>query len=142
MAVVESKAGDWHTTACILCSINCGIEVKLGSADGTVVVLRAVSRRQCLLQPLRRFAVDRGEQLDGSRVIGVSRSAAEPGAADRVCGGDAGVYRVGGGNVGIVVGKQVGCIEEAPRLGEVVPGLAGAAVSGLGRHGRRRARSR
>ncbi len=26
--------GEWHQTACILCSINCGIEVRLGGDDG------------------------------------------------------------------------------------------------------------
>jgi anaerobic selenocysteine-containing dehydrogenase len=26
--------GEWHQTACILCSINCGIEVRLGGEDG------------------------------------------------------------------------------------------------------------
>ena len=25
---------EWHQTACILCSINCGIEVRLGGEDG------------------------------------------------------------------------------------------------------------
>src|SRR5258708_40195697 len=28
------EAGDWQSTACILCYINCGIEVRLGGEDG------------------------------------------------------------------------------------------------------------
>ncbi|WP_423980269.1 molybdopterin-dependent oxidoreductase [Ilumatobacter sp.] len=34
MSNVESAAAEWHQTACILCSINCGIEVKL---DGPTI---------------------------------------------------------------------------------------------------------
>ena len=28
------EAGDWQSTACILCYINCGIEVRVGGEDG------------------------------------------------------------------------------------------------------------
>jgi anaerobic selenocysteine-containing dehydrogenase len=30
----DGASGSWHKTACILCECNCGIEVKLGGADG------------------------------------------------------------------------------------------------------------
>src|SRR5438309_9612152 len=30
----DSHAGDWQATACILCYINCGIEVRRGGEDG------------------------------------------------------------------------------------------------------------
>ena len=29
---------DWHATACILCSVNCGVEVRLGGDDGRTFV--------------------------------------------------------------------------------------------------------
>src|SRR5256885_15457826 len=32
--VGRKGAGDWQRTACILCSINCGIEVRRGGEDG------------------------------------------------------------------------------------------------------------
>ena len=30
----SEAAHQWHKTACILCSLNCGIEVQLGGPDG------------------------------------------------------------------------------------------------------------
>jgi anaerobic selenocysteine-containing dehydrogenase len=30
----SQTGGQWHPTACILCSLNCGLEVQLGGADG------------------------------------------------------------------------------------------------------------
>src|SRR5260370_1350449 len=30
----SERNDDWHKTACILCSLNCGLEVKLGGDDG------------------------------------------------------------------------------------------------------------
>jgi formate dehydrogenase len=33
-AAIPTDTDEWHQTACILCSINCGIEVRLGGEDG------------------------------------------------------------------------------------------------------------
>src|SRR6266511_3942379 len=32
---LEAETGDWQQTACILCYINCGIEVRRGGEDGS-----------------------------------------------------------------------------------------------------------
>ena len=33
-----SGAAEWHTTACILCSINCGLQVQI--ADGNFIKIK------------------------------------------------------------------------------------------------------
>src|SRR6185369_8508669 len=33
-AMANGGSAEWHKTACILCSLNCGLEVQLGGADG------------------------------------------------------------------------------------------------------------
>ncbi len=34
MATTASATGQWHKTACILCSLNCGLEVQIGGPGG------------------------------------------------------------------------------------------------------------
>ena len=38
MATTTSATGQWHKTACILCSLNCGLEVHTGGPDGRRIV--------------------------------------------------------------------------------------------------------
>ncbi len=113
----ERTHAAWHSTACILCECNCGLEVELGGADGREFVrvrgddahpvsqgyaCEKASRvgyyqnnRQRLTQPMRRRADGSFEAIDWDTAI---REVAGRFAALRAAhGGDAILYYGGGG---------------------------------------------
>src|SRR5688572_25757152 len=128
------EAGDWQQTACILCYINCGIEVRRGGEDGRrferirgdkahpaskgYTCEKALrldhyqnGRAHRVLTPLRRRADGTFEEIDWDSAI--SEVAARLGAVRDAHGGSSILYYGGGGQGNHLGGAYSGAMLRA-----------------------------
>ena len=134
-ATTTETAGDWHQTACILCSINCGIEVKLdgrrfarirgdkahpASAGYTCEKALRLDYYQNdphrLTAPLRRRADGTFEEIDWDTAI--AEVAARLVEIRDTHGGEP-IFYYGGGGQGNHLGGAYGPRDRAPPSGSV-----------------------
>src|SRR5262245_33709443 len=114
--MAEAASRTWHTTACVLCSVNCGLEIQLGPDGRRFARIRGdrahptsqgyhcekalrldhyQNGRDRLTHPLRRSADGTFEAIDWHTAIG--EIAARLSAVQRAHGGSAIFYYGGGG---------------------------------------------